>query len=59
MYLCGFLQILEDTRVCVRTSIEGRNGCVFIEGTLTEVHTATKQFTVQIATGDSGTTIVS
>lgn len=43
----------------MRTSIEGRNGCVFIEGTVTEIHHATKQFTVQIATGESGTAIVS
>ncbi|KAM7362771.1 putative transcription factor capicua isoform 2-T2 [Cochliomyia hominivorax] len=50
--------ILEDTRVCVRTSIEGRNGCVFIEGTVTEVHAATKQFTVLIATGESRTAII-
>ena len=49
---------MEDTRVCVRTLIEGREGCVFIEGTVTEVHTATKQFTVQIATGESGPAVV-
>ncbi|XP_046805452.1 putative transcription factor capicua [Lucilia cuprina] len=50
--------ILEGTRACVRTSIEGRNGCVFMECTVTEVHAATKQFTVEIATGEVGTAIL-
>ncbi|XP_075146465.1 putative transcription factor capicua [Haematobia irritans] len=50
--------ILEDTRVCVRTLIEGRDGCVFVEGTVVEVHPATKQFTVQIGTTESGAAIL-
>uniref|UniRef100_A0A1I8MA42 Protein capicua homolog-like domain-containing protein n=1 Tax=Musca domestica TaxID=7370 RepID=A0A1I8MA42_MUSDO len=49
--------LLEDTRVCVRTSIEGRDGCVFVEGTVVEVHPATKQFTVQIGTTETGAAI--
>ncbi|XP_055378057.1 probable serine/threonine-protein kinase DDB_G0282963 [Condylostylus longicornis] len=37
-----------DTRVCVRTQIEGRTSCVFVEGVVTEVNSQTKQFSVQI-----------
>lgn len=43
----------------MRTSIEGREGCVFVEGTVVEVHPATKQFTVQIGTTETGAAIVS
>uniref|UniRef100_A0A1I8QD54 HMG box domain-containing protein n=1 Tax=Stomoxys calcitrans TaxID=35570 RepID=A0A1I8QD54_STOCA len=50
--------IIEDTRVCVRTLIEGRDGCVFVEGTVVEVHPATKQFTVQIGTTESGAALL-
>uniref|UniRef100_A0A0K8WHL5 Putative transcription factor capicua n=1 Tax=Bactrocera latifrons TaxID=174628 RepID=A0A0K8WHL5_BACLA len=39
-----------DTRVCVRSQIEGRSGYVFVEGTVTAINTNTKQFTVQILT---------
>ncbi|XP_067645611.1 putative transcription factor capicua [Eurosta solidaginis] len=39
-----------DTRVCVRSQIEGRAGYVFVEGFVAEINTHTKQFTVQINT---------
>ncbi|XP_049305672.1 putative transcription factor capicua isoform X3 [Bactrocera dorsalis] len=39
-----------DTRVCVRSQIEGRSGYVFVEGTVTAINPNTKQFTVQILT---------
>nr|XP_014088706.2 putative transcription factor capicua isoform X2 [Bactrocera oleae] len=39
-----------DTRVCVRSQIEGRSGYVFVEGTVTDINANTKQFTVQIHT---------
>lgn len=58
-FVSFLFQLLEDTRVCVRTSIEGRDGCVFVEGTVVEVHPATKQFTVQIGTTETGAAIVS
>lgn len=50
---------MEDARVCVRTQIEGRDGCVFIEGTVIDINSATKQFTVQIVTSETGAPIVS
>ncbi|XP_054081901.1 putative transcription factor capicua isoform X2 [Zeugodacus cucurbitae] len=39
-----------DTRVCVRSQIDGRSGYVFVEGFVTDINTKTKQFTVQIHT---------
>ncbi|KAL9871680.1 putative transcription factor capicua isoform 3-T9 [Glossina fuscipes fuscipes] len=50
--------IMEDARVCVRTQIEGRDGCVFIEGTVVDINSATKQFTVQIVTSETGAPIL-
>uniref|UniRef100_A0A1B0GDV0 HMG box domain-containing protein n=1 Tax=Glossina morsitans morsitans TaxID=37546 RepID=A0A1B0GDV0_GLOMM len=50
--------IMEDARVCVRTQIEGRDGCVFIEGTVIDINSATKHFTVQIVTSETGAPIL-
>ncbi|KAL9888174.1 putative transcription factor capicua isoform 1-T7 [Glossina fuscipes fuscipes] len=50
--------IMEDARVCVRTQIEGRDGCVFIEGTVVDINSVTKQFTVQIVTSETGAPIL-
>lgn len=43
----------------MRTQIEERDGYVFIEGTILEVNSTTKQFKVHIGTTESGATIVS
>ncbi|XP_037955696.1 putative transcription factor capicua isoform X3 [Teleopsis dalmanni] len=45
--------IVLDTRVCVRTQMEGRSGFVFVEGSVTDINMNTKQITVQIGSTDT------